>query len=96
MIIGSIYMKFNKGNFCLVIKTILSYKKWNWDNIALSCCGIYFLFEEIYFLGYKRHIFCLKTADVSGEHFDPEYGGDVFFLNVGWLSTDDVVLYPRW
>jgi hypothetical protein len=27
--------------------------------------------------------------------FDPEDGGDIFFQNVGWLSTDYMALYPR-
>jgi hypothetical protein len=27
--------------------------------------------------------------------FDPEYGGDMFLRNVGWIPTDYTVLYPR-
>jgi hypothetical protein len=27
--------------------------------------------------------------------FDPEYGGDIFLRNLGWLSTDYTALYPR-
>jgi hypothetical protein len=30
-----------------------------------------------------------------GLFFDPEDGGDMFFLNVSWLSTDYTALYPR-
>jgi hypothetical protein len=30
-----------------------------------------------------------------GLFFDPEYGGDFFLRNVGWLSTDYTALYPR-
>jgi hypothetical protein len=26
---------------------------------------------------------------------DPKYGGEIFFRNVGWLSTDYTALYPR-
>jgi hypothetical protein len=27
--------------------------------------------------------------------FDPEDGGDMFLINVGWLSTDYTALYRR-
>jgi hypothetical protein len=32
---------------------------------------------------------------LAGLFFDREDGGDMFFRNVGWLSTDYTALYPR-
>jgi hypothetical protein len=37
----------------------------------------------------------LDAGFFLGLFSDPEYGGDTFLRNVGWLSTDYMVLYPR-
>jgi hypothetical protein len=36
-----------------------------------------------------------QAGFLLGLFFDSEYGGDMFFRNVGWLSTDYTALYPR-
>jgi hypothetical protein len=36
-----------------------------------------------------------EASSQQGLFFDPEDGGDMFLRNVGWLSTDYTVLYPR-
>jgi hypothetical protein len=43
----------------------------------------------------SRHC-CLLHADfLRGVFLKPKDGGDMFFRNVSWLSTDYTVLYPR-
>jgi hypothetical protein len=37
----------------------------------------------------------VKLVAFLGLFFDPEYGGDMFVRNVGWLSMDYMALYPR-
>jgi hypothetical protein len=37
----------------------------------------------------------LHARFLLGLFFDTENGGDMFFRNVGWLSTDYTALYPR-
>jgi hypothetical protein len=40
--------------------------------------------------------YCLLHAGfLLGILFNPEDGGDMFFRNVGWLSTDYIAIYPR-
>jgi hypothetical protein len=39
--------------------------------------------------------YLLHTGFLLGLFFDPEDGSDVFFRNVGCLSTDYTALYPR-
>jgi hypothetical protein len=36
-----------------------------------------------------------KPAFLLGLFFNPEYGGDIFFLNVDTFSADYTSLYPR-
>jgi hypothetical protein len=46
----------------------------------------------------NRHFFLLPTfmlISSSAYFFNPEDGGDMFFRNVGWHSTDYTALYPR-
>jgi hypothetical protein len=38
---------------------------------------------------------CFHSGFLLGLFFDPEHEGDMFLRNVGWLSTDYTVLYPR-
>jgi hypothetical protein len=38
---------------------------------------------------------CFHAGFLLGSFFDPEYGGDMFFRNIGSLSTDYMALYPR-
>jgi hypothetical protein len=45
------------------------------------------------FIGSARYL--LDTSFLLGFSFDPEYGADMFFRNVGWLSPDYTALYPR-
>jgi hypothetical protein len=37
----------------------------------------------------------IKAGFLFGLFFYPEDGGDMFFRNVGWHSTDYTALYPR-
>jgi hypothetical protein len=30
-----------------------------------------------------------------GLFFDPENGGDIFLVNVGWISADYMSIYPK-
>jgi hypothetical protein len=43
--------------------------------------------------GYACYIF--HAGFLLGLFFEPEDTGDLFLRNVGWLSTDSTVLYPR-
>jgi hypothetical protein len=38
---------------------------------------------------------CFHAGFFHGLFFDPEDGGDIFLLNVGWLATDYTASYPR-
>jgi hypothetical protein len=39
--------------------------------------------------------YLLHAGFLLGLFIDPEYGGDMLLRNVGWLSTDYAVLYPK-
>jgi hypothetical protein len=39
--------------------------------------------------------YVLDAGLLLGLFFVPEDGGDIFLLNVGWLSTDYMALNPR-
>jgi hypothetical protein len=65
---------------------------------------IYTLHELYCVVGHKQESSLWKFTDVSEEYFagsllclivDPEYGGDMFLRNVGWLSTVYTTLYLR-
>jgi hypothetical protein len=43
--------------------------------------------------GNNQSLFHLSL--LLGLFFDPEDGGEMFFGNFGWLSTDYMALYPR-
>jgi hypothetical protein len=46
------------------------------------------------YFGGTSHATCFYSGFLLMLFFDPEDGGDIFLLNVGWLSTDYTVLYP--
>jgi hypothetical protein len=61
----------------------------SWDVTPCSSLNVNGRFGGTYCL----HL--LATCFMLGLFFDPEYGGDMFLRNVGWLSTGYTLLYLR-
>jgi hypothetical protein len=81
-------------SLCQILSEMNPTRKWTSGRILGFYSGGYELF---YLLGYNAVwsvVTCLKAGLFLGIFFDSEDRGDMFFRNVGWLSTDYTALYP--